>query len=66
MAVNDGMLIRATELYHFPLFLFSSTFPSQSYLGQWSAVLINFPNARTLPAGQWGMNIAIIITQNLI
>ena len=40
-------------------------------LGQWSADLINSPNKgapwnKKNPTGQWAMDIAIIITQNLI
>lgn len=52
MAVNEGIFVQAAELFYSSLFVFSSTSPSRSNLGQRSAVLINFPNVRTLPAGQ--------------
>lgn len=38
------MLLENTALYHCVCVIFSSTFQSLCYLGQWSAVLINFPN----------------------
>lgn len=42
------MFFKYAILYHLCLLFFSSTFQSLCYLGQWSTVLINFPNTGSL------------------
>ncbi len=48
-SIREDMFLEYAVLYHLCLLLFfSSTFQSRCYLGQWSAVLINFPNTGAL------------------